>query len=189
LSKRPSMTKKTTVKEFLQSLTDRQLDGLCRFCGMPEAEIQATRFKPDSHPRSVAVNWPARCKMGRAQKERTLQSETEMTIVLSAVAECFGLSMAELRESTRSRAVVLPRQIAMYLAKQMTAASLQEIGREFGGKHHTTVMHSIAKIDEQCRVNKDLKRVVGKLLEKLRADRNLVPDGPLSSLVTRHRAE
>jgi chromosomal replication initiation ATPase DnaA len=116
-----------------------------------------------------AVNCRTRCKMGRAQKERTLQAENEMTIVLSAVAEYFGLSMAELRESTRNRAVVLPRQIAMYLAKQMTAASLQEIGREFGGKHHTTVMHSIARIDEQYHVNKDLNRIVGKLLERLRA--------------------
>jgi chromosomal replication initiator protein len=112
-----------------------------------------------------------------------------MTFVLSAVAERFGLSMAELRESARSRAVVLPRQIAMYLAKQVTGASLQEIGREFGGKHHTTVMHSIAKIDEQCCVNKDLKRVVGKLLEELGADRNLEPDGQVSSRATRRRAK
>ena len=62
----------------------------------------------------------------------------------------------------------MPRQIAMYLAKQMTAASLQEIGNEFGGKHHTTVMHSIAKIDEQRRVDKNLDRVVTKLMEKFR---------------------
>jgi chromosomal replication initiation ATPase DnaA len=56
--------------------------------------------------------------MGRAQKERTLQVEAEMKIVLAVVAEYFSLSIPELRESTRSRAVVLPRQIAMYLSKQ-----------------------------------------------------------------------
>ena len=62
---------------------------------------------------------------------------------------------------------MVPRQIAMYLAKHMTEASLPEIGRQFGGKHHTTVMHSIAKIDEQKRNDKDLARTIGKLQETL----------------------
>jgi chromosomal replication initiator protein len=61
----------------------------------------------------------------------------------------------------------VPRQIAMYLAKQMTEASLPEIGRQFGGKHHTTVMHSIAKIDEQRRSDKSLNSTVNKLQETL----------------------
>ncbi|MGB9148286.1 MAG: chromosomal replication initiator protein DnaA, partial [Acidobacteriaceae bacterium] len=55
-----------------------------------------------------------------------------------AVAEQFGMRVAELKQKNNSRAVVVPRQIAMYLAKQLTEASLPEIGRQFGGKHHTT---------------------------------------------------
>ena len=84
-----------------------------------------------------------------------------------AVSEQFGMRVAELKQKNNSRAVVVPRQIAMYLAKQMTEASLPEIGRQFGGKHHTTVMHSIAKIDEQRRADKDLNRTINKLLETL----------------------
>src|ERR1700756_5327490 len=84
-----------------------------------------------------------------------------------AVAEQFGMRVTELKQKKNSRAVVVPRQIAMYLAKQMTEASLPEIGRQFGGKHHTTVMHSIAKIDEQRRADKDLNRTINKLLETL----------------------
>jgi hypothetical protein len=68
-----------------------------------------------------------------------------------AVAEQFGMRVAELKQKNNSRQIVVPRQIAMYLAKQLTEASLPEIGRQFGGKHHTTVMHSIAKIDEHRR--------------------------------------
>jgi chromosomal replication initiator protein len=56
----------------------------------------------------------------------------------------------------------------MYLAKQMTDASLPEIGRYFGGKHHTTVMHSIAKVEEQRRTDGDLDHVVSKLLKTLK---------------------
>jgi chromosomal replication initiator protein len=84
-----------------------------------------------------------------------------------AVAEQFGMRVTELKQKNNSRAVVVPRQIAMYLAKQMTEASLPEIGRQFGGKHHTTVMHSIAKIDEQRRTDKDLNRMLNKLQETL----------------------
>jgi chromosomal replication initiator protein len=83
------------------------------------------------------------------------------------VAEHFGMKVPELKQKNNSRQIVVPRQIAMYLAKQMTEASLPEIGRQFGGKHHTTVMHSIAKIDEQRRNDKDLNRTVNKLMEGL----------------------
>ena len=75
------------------------------------------------------------------------------------------LNMPGPLETTRN--VVVPRQIAMYLAKQMTEASLPEIGRQFGNKHHTTVMHSIAKIDELRRTDKDLHRTLNKLQEQL----------------------
>ncbi len=83
------------------------------------------------------------------------------------VAENFGMRVPELKQKNNSRQIVVPRQIAMYLAKQLTEASLPEIGRQFGGKHHTTVMHSIAKIDEQRRSDKDLNRTINKLMETL----------------------
>jgi chromosomal replication initiator protein len=84
-----------------------------------------------------------------------------------AVAEQFGLRITEIKAKSNSRAIVFPRQIAMYLVKQMTEASLPEIGRQFGGKHHTTVMHSIAKIDQQRQSDKDLNRMLTKLTETL----------------------
>jgi chromosomal replication initiator protein len=84
-----------------------------------------------------------------------------------AVAENFGMRVSDLKQKNNSRNVVVPRQIAMYLAKQMTEASLPEIGRQFGNKHHTTVMHSIGKIDEQRRTDKDLQRTLNKLQDQL----------------------
>src|SRR5712672_453150 len=87
--------------------------------------------------------------------------------IQKAVAEQFGLRVIEIKAKSNSRAIVFPRQIAMYLAKQMTEASLPEIGRQFGGKHHTTVMHSIDKIDEQRQADKDLNRLLNKLTETL----------------------
>src|SRR5437660_5438280 len=87
--------------------------------------------------------------------------------IQKAVAEQFGLRANEIKAKSNSRAIVFPRQIAMYLAKHMTEASLPEIGRQFGGKHHTTVMHSIDKIEEQRQEDKDLNRLLNKVTETL----------------------
>jgi len=87
--------------------------------------------------------------------------------IQKAVAEQFGLRLVEIKAKNNSRAIVYPRQIAMYLAKHLTEASLPEIGRQFGGKHHTTVLHSVEKIDGQRKNDKDLNRLVNKLTEQL----------------------
>lgn len=64
------------------------------------------------------------------------------------VAEHYNLKVSDMHSARRSRNVARPRQVAMYLAKQLTARSLPEIGRKFGGRDHTTVMHAVRKIDE-----------------------------------------
>ncbi|MHA1568054.1 MAG: chromosomal replication initiator protein DnaA, partial [Alphaproteobacteria bacterium] len=64
------------------------------------------------------------------------------------VAEHFNIRIADMHSARRSRAVARPRQIAMYLAKQLTPRSLPEIGRKFGGRDHTTVMHAVKKVEE-----------------------------------------
>jgi len=64
------------------------------------------------------------------------------------VADYFNIRLADLLSSRRARAVARPRQVAMYLAKKMTSKSLPEIGRQFGGRDHTTVMHAVKRINE-----------------------------------------
>jgi chromosomal replication initiator protein len=87
--------------------------------------------------------------------------------IQKAVAEQFGLRLLEIKAKNNSRAIVYPRQIAMYLAKHLTEASLPEIGRQFGGKHHTTVLHSVEKIEGARKNDKDLNRMLNKLTEQL----------------------
>ena len=89
--------------------------------------------------------------------------------IQKAVAEQFGLRLVEIKAKNNSRSIVYPRQIAMYLAKHLTEASLPEIGRQFGGKHHTTVLHSVDKIEEVRKNDKDLNRLLNKLTEQLGA--------------------
>ncbi|HKS97019.1 MAG TPA: chromosomal replication initiator protein DnaA [Terriglobia bacterium] len=79
----------------------------------------------------------------------------------------FNLTVSQLKAKNNSRAVAYPRQIAMYMAKQLTTASLPQIGREFGGKHHTTALHAINKIAAQRLKDKSLDRVIHKLTASL----------------------
>jgi chromosomal replication initiator protein len=64
------------------------------------------------------------------------------------VAEHYNIKLSDMHSARRARQVARPRQVAMYLAKQLTARSLPEIGRKFGGRDHTTVMHAVRKIEE-----------------------------------------
>jgi chromosomal replication initiator protein len=82
-------------------------------------------------------------------KHLTGGQDRKITIesIIKAVAERFSLQPQQLKQKSNAQAIAYPRQIAMYLVKDLTQASLPEIGRAFGGKHHTTVLHSIQKIE------------------------------------------
>jgi chromosomal replication initiator protein len=99
------------------------------------------------------------------------ERERTITSIQEAVASVLGLTVEELRQATNRHVVAVPRQIAMYLVKQMTDASLPEIGRHFGGKHHTTVMHSIAKIHKARSSETEVNHAVTKLLADLTRSR------------------
>jgi chromosomal replication initiator protein len=87
--------------------------------------------------------------------------------VIRAVAEKFGLQPAQLKQKTNARAIAYPRQIAMYLTKELTGASLPEIGRAFGGKHHTTVLHSVQKIEQMRHSDPDLNRMIHSISDSI----------------------
>lgn len=84
------------------------------------------------------------------------------------VAQHFNIKMADMHSARRSRTIARPRQIAMYLAKKLTSRSLPEIGRKFGGKDHTTVMHAVRKIEELQQQDSGVAEDVAILMRLLR---------------------
>jgi chromosomal replication initiator protein len=89
-------------------------------------------------------------------------------IVQKAVADHYSLKLADLKSKNNSKSVAMPRQIAMYLCKSLTSASLPEIGKSFGGKHHSTVIHSIRKIEDLRQKNGDFNTLINTLMESFR---------------------
>jgi chromosomal replication initiator protein len=84
------------------------------------------------------------------------------------VVEEFGISLQDLKTKRRNKQVVFPRQIAMYLSRELTELSLPEIGELFGGKDHTTVLHSYKKIKEELYHNPELKERVDKVIQVIK---------------------
>ncbi len=93
--------------------------------------------------------------------------EKKVTIeqIQKRVGEVFGLRAQDLKMRSNSKVIAYPRQVAMFIVKQLTSASLPEIGRQFGGKHHTTVLHSINKIESLRHSDKDLNKTINRLLD------------------------
>jgi chromosomal replication initiator protein len=102
-------------------------------------------------------------------KHLTVGGERRISIesIVKAVAEKFSLQPSQLKQKTNEQKVAYPRQIAMYLAKELTLASLPEIGKAFNGKHHTTVLHSVKKIDRLRQVNPDLNSLINNLIDSI----------------------
>jgi len=84
------------------------------------------------------------------------------------VADYYHLKLHELKSRNNSKSVAMPRQVAMYLCKALTHASLPEIGRSFGGKHHSTVIHSIRKVEDLRQRNGDFNTLINSLMESFR---------------------
>ena len=101
---------------------------------------------------------------------QTSSETVGMDEILQAVADHYGVSPASLKSKGRSKEVVLPRQVAMYLIRQITQASLPEIGSFFGGRDHTTVLYATQKIDRLLSEDKELARTI-EMFEKRWAGR------------------
>jgi chromosomal replication initiator protein len=95
------------------------------------------------------------------------ERRVNMDAVLRAVAEKFQLQPGQLKQKTNAQQIAYPRQIAMYLIKELTHSSLPEIGRMFGGKHHTTVLHSVQKIDKLRQRDADLNRLIHSVIDSI----------------------
>ncbi len=97
----------------------------------------------------------------------TEEKPVTIEMIQKFVADHYSLKISELKAKNNSKSVSTPRQIAMYISKNLTGASLPEIGKEFGGKHHSTVIHSIRKIEEM-RKDPDFDRLIHTFLQSFR---------------------
>jgi chromosomal replication initiator protein len=105
----------------------------------------------------------------RSVSRRSDDNPISIARIQKAVADHYKLTVDNLRARSNVRHFLVPRQVAMYLCKRLTKKSYPEIAREFGGKHHTTVIHSVEKIDSLLTTDPELSTVVRRLTESIGA--------------------
>src|SRR6185369_9363432 len=88
-------------------------------------------------------------------------------MIQKVVADYYKVGIDDLKARSNMRQVLFPRQIAMYLCKRLTRKSYPEIGRQFGGKHHTTVMHSVEKIDQLSTTDREIEALLNRLSDSI----------------------
>jgi len=98
-------------------------------------------------------------------REKVITNE----LIQKLVAESFGVKPTELKSKRRTRTVVLPRQVAMYLCRHLAGSSLPEIGQFFGGKDHSTVIHSYNTIEEKKEKDPELKARIEALTKQIKS--------------------
>jgi chromosomal replication initiator protein len=118
---------------------------------------------------AISLNLEAAQRLLRPHLRGGPEKRVTVDDIQKAAAEHFGLKQADLISERRTRAVARPRQAAMWLAKQLTTRSLPDIGRRFGGRDHTTVLHAVRRIDELRAADAQLARDLEALLRKLGA--------------------
>ena len=174
-------------RDLRQGILERKLDMLARQGGFPaEARPEVLQFLADRFSDSVrelegALNTlvarvgPQLAQLSLDEAQAILRPhlsapERKVTVdhIQKAVAEHFGLTQADLLSERRARAVARPRQAAMWIAKQITTRSLPDIGRRFGGRDHTTVLHAVRRIEALKAEDPSLARDLDLLLRKLR---------------------
>lgn len=104
--------------------------------------------------------------------EAVIKENTNSTItpeaVIDEVSRYYDISVDKIKGDKRTSEIVLPRQIAMYIIREKTNLSLPEIGKEMGGKNHTTVLHSIKKIEESMKQDPQIAKIVAELIENIK---------------------
>lgn len=103
-------------------------------------------------------------------KDMIIEGEKKITIDLiqKKVSEYFDIKLSDMRAKKRSKAIAYPRQVAMYLARQLTDYSLPEIGDQFGGRDHTTVIHACTKVEGDLKSKDGFKVLLGRLIESIK---------------------
>jgi chromosomal replication initiator protein len=95
------------------------------------------------------------------------RAQVDIDLIKKVTSEYYSIKIEEMTAKTRTKEIATARQVAMYLARTLTSASLPKIGEVFGGRDHTTVMHAFGKITEEIKTNPDIEEAIKSISENI----------------------
>ncbi len=118
--------------------------------------------------REIDVDLAQEALKDLVSKNNRLDKKVDIDLIQKVVTNYYNLQIEDMKSKKRTHNLAFPRQIAMYLSRELTELSLPQIGEEFGGRDHTTVIHAHNKIEQKCENEIDFKTTVNKLEEKIK---------------------
>jgi chromosomal replication initiation ATPase DnaA len=154
-------------KKTLTETYGELLQAVLQEVGLPDTQLEFLCSEPEARALTPTLHLANAHEALKKSIPHTEDKRVTIRMIQERVGEHFGVFPADLKLRSSAKAMVVPRQVAMYLVKQLTSASLPKIGREFGGKHHSTVLSSIQRIEARRRTDMDLNRTICKLSDSL----------------------
>lgn len=154
-------------KKRLTETYGELLKAVLQEVGMPDTQLEFLCSEPEAPALAPTLHLANAHEALNKSVLHAQDKRVTIRMIQERVGEHFGVFPADLKLRSSAKAMVVPRQVAMYLVKQLTSASLPKIGREFGGKHHSTVLSAIQSIEARRRTDLDLNRAICKLFESL----------------------
>ncbi|MBT3273776.1 MAG: chromosomal replication initiator protein DnaA, partial [Spirochaetales bacterium] len=157
---------KQKVEEKNVPITDEIIDLICRNINTNVRDLEASLTKLIAY--SDLVNKNISLEVAQQQLKDVFsnprQSNITIEMIQRVVADYFALSVGELKGKKRTKAIAFPRQVAMFITRDMTEYSTTEVGLEFGGRDHTTVMHACQRVESRMKTDPTLEPTVNHLV-------------------------
>jgi chromosomal replication initiator protein len=161
---------KNKIEEKKVKIPDEVVDLVCRNVSTNVRDLEKALTKLIAY--AELVNKHITLDIARQQLKDFFSQPSQKNITIEhiqkIVSDYFGLSYKDLRGKRRTKAVAFPRQVAMYISRGLTEYSTTEVGAEFGGRDHTTVMHACQKIEDRLKLDPNLDPIVQQLVKKIR---------------------
>ncbi len=116
---------------------------------------------------SATIGKPITVELAKAALEDEPERHISITDIIEVVTDYYGVRLSDLQSKKRSQSITLPRQVCMYLARNLTKHSLEEIGGHLGGRDHTTVMHACDKIEDMKKTDHKFKPLLSNLEKQI----------------------
>ncbi len=161
---------KKKIEEKKIKIPDGVIELICRNVTTNVRDIEKALTKLIAYAELVNKNITIETAQHQLKDFFAQPSQKNITIELiqKIVSDYFGLTYKDLRGKRRTKAVALPRQVAMYISRELTEFSTTEVGAEFGGRDHTTVMHACQKIEDRMKMDPTLDPIIQQLIKKIR---------------------
>jgi chromosomal replication initiator protein len=158
------------VEEKKIKIPDQVVEVICRNINTNVRDLEKALTKLIAYAELVNKHITLEIAQAQLKDFFTQPNQKNITIELiqKIVSEYFGLSYKDLRGKRRTKAIAFPRQVAMYISRELTEYSTTEVGAEFGGRDHTTVMHACQKIEDRMKLDPNIEPTLQSLVKRIK---------------------